>query len=477
MIRKAWRKAVKFLGSAGLATWLLALVGAWSMVATFVPQDNAPQKVAAWAATHPVIEPVVRALGLHHAFTSTVFRVLVLALALSTALCAWRRTKVAIARMRTLREAAAADQEWLSAHRDLEITCDPALTASDVVAKAAETLERLGIKAKRGDGNLEAVSPAWAVLGSTVFHWGLLAVIVVVLVASLQRSSGLMGVAVGETKADAPPSYKLLRAGPLHDWSDVHRSIRVDTFTPDYYTGKIDRGPTPTVSVLDASGRVVKTQRVYPNMPLRTGSLTIHPADHGLSAQLTLLNAAGAETGRSVRLVDFSQEATGGTVPVEPVSVLDEAGKALLNIAVVVPLDREGDKYVNAIPTDPTIRAIVTDPEGMLVLDQVIRRGEEAALPTGDRLRLDAVGWYARLNVVDDKTTVFLYAAFAIAMFGLTLTLVTRQQIVVAHVLEGPGGAKLAAAVRLWRNVPTTHGEIESELAKALGGVEKESVS
>ena len=477
MIRRAWRKTVRFLGSPGLATWLLVLVGAWSMVATFVPQDNAPEKVAPWATAHPLIEPVVQALGLHHAFTSTVFRVLVLALALSTALCAWRRTKVAIARMRTLRTAAEADHQWLSAHRDLEINCDLTLSPSEVVSRAAETLEGLGIKAKRGDGNLAAVSPGWTVLGSPVFHWGLLAVIVVVLVASLQRSTGLMGVAVGETKPDAPASYNLLRAGPLHDWGDVHRSIRVDTFTPDYYTGKIDRGPTPTVSVLDASGRVVKTQRVYPNMPLRTGSLTIHPADHGLSAAIALLNAAGVETGRSVRLLDFSQEATGGTVPVEPVSVLDEAGKALLNIYVVVPLDRNGDRYINAVPQNPTARVIVTDPAGTLVLDKVIRPGDEAALPTGDRLRLDAVGWYARLNVVDDKTTAFLYAAFAIAMVGLTLTLVTRQQIVVAQVLEGPGGLMLAASVRLWRNVPTTLGEIENELGKALGGVEKESMS
>ncbi len=475
MIRKAWRRAVRFLGSPGVATWLLVLVGVWSMVATLVPQDNAPEKVASWAAARPLIEPAVRALGLHHAFTSTVFRVLVLALALSTALCAWRRTKVAIIRMRTLRKAAEADQQWLSAHRDLEITCDLALSASDAVSKATQALEHLGIKAKRDGGRITAVSPAWAVLGSPVFHWGLLALIVVVLVASLQRSSGLMGVAVGETKADAPASYKLLRAGPLHDWSDVHRSIRVDTFTPDYRTGKIDRGPTPTVSVLDGSGRVVKTQLVYPNMPLRAGSLTIHPADHGLSAMITLLNAAGTETGRSVRLVDFSQETTGGTVPVEPVSVLDEAGNALLNIYVVVPLDRSGVTYVNAIPKDPRIRAIVIDPEGKPVLDQVIRQGEETVLPTGDRLRLDTVGWYARLNVVDDKTTVFLYAALAVAMVGLTLTLVTRQQIVVADVYEGPGGAKIAATVRLWRNVPTNLEEIESELTKTLGPAEKET--
>ena len=101
MIRRFWHGAIKFVGSARFATILLVVLGAWFAVASFIPQtrDSAPE-VAAWAAAHPLIEPVVRGLGLHHAFTSPIFLLGVLALSFSTGLCAWRRTKVATHRMR-----------------------------------------------------------------------------------------------------------------------------------------------------------------------------------------------------------------------------------------------------------------------------------------------------------------------------------------------------------------------------------------
>ena len=106
-----------------------------------------------------------------------------------------------------------------------------------------------------------------------------------------------MGVAVGQTKPDAPASYGTVHTGPLHDWRSVHRSIRVDAFDLEFKTGGIDRGPTPTVSVLDGTGQVVKTQRVYPNRPLKTGSLTIYPSTYGLAAAVSIVNTSGVETG------------------------------------------------------------------------------------------------------------------------------------------------------------------------------------
>ena len=217
MIRGAWRAIVRFLGSAGLATWLLAIVAAWAILATLVPQGGVSNTtVSAWAAANPVLEPVVRAIGLHHAFTAPVFIACVLVLGLSTALCAWQRTKLALHRARLLRVAAAADGQSVRESHDLEIACDPALGESEVLSVASETLDNLGIKTKRRDDLLSSVSSPWSALGSPVFHWALLGLIVVLLVGNLSRSEGLMGLAVGQTKADAPGSYGYLQTGPLH---------------------------------------------------------------------------------------------------------------------------------------------------------------------------------------------------------------------------------------------------------------------
>ena len=478
MIRRVWRTIIGFLRSPGLATWLLAIVGTWSALATIVPQGAATDPmVAAWASTHPLVESVVSVVGLHQAFTSLVFTVCALGLALSTALCAWQRTRVALGKARTLRQAAVADERALSEGHHLEIPCDPALSGPEVLSVASATLERLGIRTKRRGDLLASVSSSWSVWGSPVFHWALLVLIVALFAGNLMRSEGLMGVAVGQTRPDAAAPYGVFHVGPLHDWVGVHRSIRVDALDPAYVTDGIDRGPTPTVTVLDGSGNVIKTQLVYPNMTLKTGSLTIYPATFGLSAVLTLVSASGAESGQAFQLVDFSDKTSDGTIPVVPLSVRDKSGNVLLEIDVSVPLDRTAGGFAERMPTNPAARVLVISPDGTTALDSILSPGEGVALPSGDTLRLDEVGYYARLQVVDDWSIPLLYVGLIVAMVGLTMAVVTRQQIVLAGVVEGPEGVKLAMTVRLWRNASSSRSEIESELTRALGGVQEGSTT
>lgn len=478
MIARVWRRSVRFLGSAGFATVLLAFVGLWSFAATFIPQgEPSNPAVAVWASAHPFIEPVVRAIGLHQAFTSVVFAVSVLLLSVSTALCAWRRTRVAAHRGRALAEAARADERSVSGSHDFEIFCDPVLSESEVLPLASETLKDLGIKTRRRGDVLSAVSPAWSVWGSPIFHWALLALIVVVLASNLQRSEGKIGVAVGQTKPDAPESYGSLHTGPLHSWRNVHRSIRVDAFDLQFRTGGIDRGPTPTVSVLDEAGRVIKTQRVYPNHQLKTGSLAIYPSTYGLSAAVSFVNTSGVETGRFVELMDFSETAGEGTVPAQSIGISNSAGNVELVASVAVPLERTDGQLDKWLPEDSKARVVVTSLDGQPLVDRVVSPGEDVALPIGGSLRVDNLGYYARLQVVDDWSTIPLYVCLVAATIGLTIAFVVSQQIVLATVIEGPDGMKLAATARLWRNTLSTRSTIESKLTQALCDVTEERTS
>ena len=475
MIGTALKKVGRFLASARFATVLLALVGAWSVVASFVPQTVVSKSAAAaWAAAHPLAESGAGFLGLHDAFAAPLFLVFVAALGLSTALCAWQRTKVAISRSRALRVAASVDEQALEARHDLEIACAPSLDESRILAIAAETLSGLGIRTKRQGRALVAVSPARGAWGSPVFHWALLALILTIPLGTLVRASGQMGVAVGQTKVDRADSYGLLTAGPLHSWGDSARSVRVDAFDPKFSSGGVLRGPTPTVSLLDAKGGVLATQRVFPNNTLKYGSLTIYPADYGLSADVVLLDTAGAEAGRSVQILDFSTEATEGTVPTKYLSIGDAAGKEALRVFVAVPLDRVASGLVARLPEQPRARVRVTDTSGSLLADRTLRPGEGLELPTGGSLRLGAVGYYARLQLVDDPSIPFLYAAMAVAMLGLAVATLARQQVVTAIVTGPADAAVLAVGLRLWRNHASSRGEIETELARALGAPLKE---
>jgi len=478
VIRRLWRTAVRFLSSAGLAVGLLVFVGVWSLLATVIAQGEAANPaVTSWAAAHPFFEPVVRVLGLHVAFTSYLFLGSVLLLEVSTSVCAWRRTKVAVARSRSLRSAVRADRDSIAEGHDLEVACGPGLGESEVLSIAAEAFARQGIKTKRSPGLLAAVSGPWTVWGSPVFHWALVALIVVILAGQLLRSEGAMALAVAETKADEPASYLSVQSGPLRDWSRVQRSIRVDAFDPDYKTGGIDRGAVPTVSVLDGADNVLVKQRVYPNNMLHSGSLAINAPAVGLSVWIALLDADGVETGRIIQYVDFSQETSGGTVPVRELARTDAAGDVVMRLYATVPLDRYQGGYGEWVPDKPSARLVVTTAAGGPLLDRIVRPDEDVALPGGGAIRLLGVGWYSRLSLVDDPTIPFIYAAMTVAMLGLAMTVAFRQQLLVATFIEGPSNPALAVRLRLWRNTPTNRSEIESALAEALRGNEEGGTS
>jgi hypothetical protein len=471
VIRKALRKVLNALASAWLAVGTLTFVGLWGIVATAVPQGEASSlAVAAWAKAHPVFEPVVRVLGLHQAFTAWLFLACVALLGVSTVVCSWRRTKTAFPRARALRAAARANAASLAGESEFTIMLAPDAARAEALPAAQEALAELGVRTKMGEGVLRAVSPWWSVWGSAVFHWALVALMLFVLVGNLQRSDGLMGVSVGQTKPDAPASYRVLSTGPLHSWASVHRSFRVDALNPDLMLGGVDRGAVPTVSVLDAAGTVIKKQLVYPNMMLHVGALSINCPAVGLSADIGLESTAGVELGRSYEPIDFSQTATDGTLPVGLLGIFDRSGAVQMRIGVTAPLDKRNGQFGEWIPSVPRAHIVVYAADGATVLDTVIKPGEAVKLPDGRWLKLLGIGWYARLSIVDDWTTPYIYAAMIIGLLGLSISLLARQQLVLAPVVDGPDGPALAVRMRLWRNVPTTRAEIEAALTEALRG-------
>lgn len=472
------RRAGRLLASPRFATVLLLFLGSWSVVGSLIPQGaDSDALIVAWASSHPVAESVVRLLGLHQAFSAPLFAAVAFAIAVSTAACAWQRTSAALRRARALREASASPSAVLAGGNDVEIECAPCLSEQEILDTAERTLGGLGIRARRRDDVLGSVSASWSAWGSPVFHWALVAVMAAVLIGGLTRSSGLMGLAVGEAKADAPGSYGYLQAGPLHDWRGVRRIIRVDAFDVRYTSGGVDRGPTPTVSILDADGKVLKSQLVYPNNTLNHGSLTIYPSSYGLATIISMTDASGAPLGRSARLADFSEETTEGTVPASYLVVHDSAGDDALKVLIAVPLDATANGFVERLPAKPAARVVVTTMQDAPVLDAVLRPGQDLPLPTGGTLQVDDIVYYARLQLVDDPSIPLLYAGLVIAVVGLGIGTLARQQIVLAGVVRDTGGPRLALRIRLWRNASSSRDEIVAELTRALSGAEKGDAS
>lgn len=464
---------MRLLRSSAFATVLLVTVMVYSAVATFVPQGVLDDPaVAAWVSDHAVPGAVTRLLGMHRAFSSPFFLFCVFLLTASAALCSWRRTEVARCRSRALRDAEHLGAEPLAVDAEVRIHHDPGLSASEVLVRATEALEDLGITTRVRNGVVVSVSPSWAVWGSPVFHWSLVGLTLAMVLAAQVRSDGLMGLAVGEVKPNTPSAYGFLESGPLHRWEPVRQQVRLDGLEPEYVVGGLDRGPTPTVSLLDATGAVIKSQPVYPNHPLKSGSLTVHADDYGLAVRVEILGAAGAVVEEGIQYVDFDTEDPAGTRSRGGILLRDDAGTEVARVRVTVPLDTEQGELVYWMPERPTARLAVTGPDGRALEDRTLTPGESLGLRDGRTLRVGAIDWYSRLSVVDDPLIPLVYVLLVSAALGLTLSLLARQlMLVVAHV-ETSTGPVLLMKVRLWRNVPCERDEIVERLAKAVGSTE-----
>ena len=459
------------LGSPVLALVLIILVGAWSMLATIVPQGHADApEVESWVAANGALGSITSAVGLHEAFSAPAFIVAAIVLMLSTAVCSWDRTRVAIKRGRALRAGARIASEDIVRTGDLAIPIDHALSDTDALARASGALEAIGIKATIADGVVRAVSPWWSVWGSPVFHWALVLLALAAFAGGLFRAEGNMVIPIGETKPDVPESYLVIETGRLHSWDGIERSIRVEDFDPAMKKGDLDLGAVPTVSVLDGDGEVIATEDVYPNNKLHAGSLSINAPTCGLTATIALQTASGDSLPPVVQLVAFSQEASGGTEPLQPLVASNNAGQVLLRLMATIPLDPRGDgTYGEWIPKDPAAHIVLEDGAGTILFDGIVRKGESAALNGGGSVTLLDIGWYTHLALVDDPSIPAVYAAMVLALFGLTLSLASRQQLIAAAVNTGEDGRSLTVMTRLWRNVPTDRAEVERVLTEALG--------
>lgn len=465
------RRAVRFTTSAWFVSAVLGFITLWSIAATIVPQgDPTFGRALRWAEANPAIAPMAEAVGLHQAFTGTVFQVVVGLLALSTVLCSWQRTKVAIKRSRALRDAARLGASELAESHDTLIELAPGIDGARALSVAEDELRQLGFRTRSSGGALSSVSSWIAPWGSPVFHWALVGIMLFVLIGSLVRSDGLIGLAVGEVKPDAPQSYGRLDEGPWHSWDGVARSFRLDDFEPRFTAGGIDRGPVPTVSILDAEGNVLKTQPVYPNKMLHLGSLSVSAPAYGLAVHLSLEDTSGVEIGRAAQLVDFDQTAPDGTIPLGAVPVFGESGATVALVHATVPLVAENGQFVEWLPKDSPARLVVMRPDDTVMSDSLVSQGETVEVPEDMVLRVVDVGWYSRLSILDDWTIPFIYGCMVLAVLALSVTVFTRQQFVLVAPVDRGASAALAVRMRLWRHAPATRTDIVNALTRALSG-------
>jgi cytochrome c biogenesis protein ResB len=464
---------LRSLRSRRLAVGLIGVVIAYSFIGTLVPQVDRAGGLAVgeWQVANPWLAQVTRVLGLHIAFTSPLFLMAVAALALSTAACAWERTKASLRVLRARGRIGEGEARRLRDRPRLTVPL-PAGSANDPLDAASRALRALRLGVRRGPSIVEASSRRVGLLGSPLFHWTLVALFVVVGLGRLSRAEGLIGLPVGYPKADVAQSYQKVSAGPLYPGHSGLTLLATDV-RPFTDAEGVQRGVSPSIQLRDGE-RVLLEQRVYPNGPLRYGTLLIHSSDYGLAAVVSVETSAGVEMLREAQLVDFDDAKPSGTTSAR-FDLTDSTGRLIEDVSLTVPLDRLDGLPVHQRPKQPRV-VMTVDASGAETVT-TLAVGQARILSTGDRLRLVDLVYYARVSVADDWSVYPIYALFVLAAIALSLAILVPYRRVLVMTVPSAEGAELHALVRSRRGDPVFEERVEAALREAAASASEKEES
>lgn len=454
-----------FLRNPRLGLVLLGLLIGLSFIGTVVPQTSrGPAEAAAWAASHTAIEPVARLLALHSIFSSPAFLLLVLMLVLSTAACAWQRTGVSV---RAWREGPLPQSvvKRLAAHPAATYPVPPEISDGDARGRAASSLRAIRLHVEQHDQTIRGEAGRFGLLGSPVFHWTLVALVLVVGLGRLTRWEGAIGVPVGHVVPNTAASYRGLEKGPLTPGPEGGLGIGVKELIVDYRQGATDRGQASFVTVYKG-GSPVASQRVYANSPLRYGSLLIHQNDVGYAGVVSI-ESTGSDAASTTVLVDF---APGTKLGVKPQSLdVDVPGAPTGQLTVAI-LPRAGS--VGATP--PPARALVGVRFQGANATYTITGGQSVPLPGGARMRLSDLSYYARLSVADDWSIYPMYFLFGLTTIGLSIAVFAPRRTVWLLLIDSHEGRQLNVVVRHARRDPAFAVRVKEAIESSMDPRPKE---
>ena len=398
-------------------------------------------------------------LGVDFVYSSLPFYALAGLLLAATAVCAWERTRAAWRRLGRLGHVSAPVLGRLKERPGTVVRAPPTEDRSpeETMADAGRGMRALGLRVSVGPRLLEASSGRWALLGSPVFHWSLAALILFVALGQLTRAEGFVGVPIGSSVTDATESYRMLDEGPLYPG---HSGLRIEAtdMVLSYIDGDVDRGAAPIVSLYDGDD-LVASQRVYPNNPLRHGSLLIHMNDYGLSPLVVLQGPDGRERAREAFIADYDEERPEGVEPVE-FDLTSDGGASLPVVLQLVAASEDEESRIDVTITDPELGFPTKTSVGV---------GEPLELPGGELLIVEDVGFYARLSIADDWSVPYLYLLFALTTITVTVAVLVPHRRVLVLWHEGPGGAALHVDARHSRGSPVFAARVEGALRSAVG--------
>lgn len=417
------RRFVKILRSRKVAIGLLVVIALWSAVGASSP---------AW-------------------FGSPVFLLLSLWLFTSTTVCAWERTRRAIDE---LKPSGGVTSALTARLETAQVLASSTCGVDEARGLAVSAMRGAGLRTRSTARVVEGSSGVLGIVGSPLFHWSLALLFVLVAYGQLVRSDGLMGVPVGGSVPNDPAEYGVFAAGRLHGGRHSDLVVSVSEMRAKNVVDGIDRGPTPRVS-LSRGGQVVAQGDVYPNSPLRYGSMLVHYSNRGYVAVLEIRDGSDSVIDVERAYFDYDKTAqfglAGGSISAAPLGISE--------LVSVAPAKRASKN------SPPRVRVQAGDGAQPVELD----KGSSMPLGTGS-VRLASVSEYARLSIVDDPSVYPMYVVFALATLGLAFAIIWPPRKMWILVQQTDEGVTLRAVVRQPSRNPTLVPSVRDRLEALLEG-------
>lgn len=432
------------LRSRRTALWLIVGMAVYASAMTLVPQGaiDVPE-VAAWREAYPLLAGVAAVLGLHRAWSNPAFVVAVAWLTLSTATCAWERSRVALRQWR----------RWRDPERSGYASALGAAPSAGIAWSAAGPPEpsalgaALGMRARPAGEGVWATSRLFGIAGSPLFHWSLALLAVVAIVNQLTTWNGTMGVVTGHPRADERASYDSLAEGPLGGFRPSGDSIALERTEASHVVDGADRGPAAFVSVT-RGGAVVREGWVFANMPMRLAGRTLHLTSEGLGAVFVTKLADGTVAGGAQMLAKRDDLANGSRVQ-RDMTVGTASGDVVIRVYMSLRAIEAGEKDPGGAKRG-VLEYEILDAAGQPGPTRTLAVGEGITVPDGSATVVyEGFGYSADLMAVHEPWLGLLGPVLFLGLLGAVLAILLPARGVYVRLDPAPAdGARLRVVSR-----------------------------
>jgi len=280
-VRQSLALVWRTLRSMRTALILLLLLALASVAGSLIPQwPNSPDRVLQYLASHPLVGSLYDRAGLFDVFGSWWFVLITTLLFVSLVACIVPRTRALVRSLRQ-RPIQAREIDAFRLYEERVVPADP----QRAIDGSRRVLKRRFFRVARDDGGRHGLAAEKGVLrevGSLLFHWSFLLLLVGVIYGKGTGFTGHAVVIEGQTWTDAQVNYDgQIRTGRFFDGRFTGAGIHLTGFEDTYRRTGQPMDFVSHVELLDPQGTVVRRADIRVNHPGTIDGLQIYQYGFG----------------------------------------------------------------------------------------------------------------------------------------------------------------------------------------------------